>query len=454
MRHSGPLRAQVNSSCEPLMDQSAFRGLWALRPGVTYLNHGSFGPSPRAVTAARQKWIEELESEPMDFLVRKLEGHLDHARQRLGEAVGTSGDNLILVDNSTFAMNIVAASFALAPGDEVLATNHEYGAVLRIWRERCRKAGANLVVRKLPESFVEPAEVVEEFLRGVTVRTRLIVISHITSPTALILPVEEICRRAKERGVRVCIDGPHALAAVPVDIDRLSCDFYCASCHKWLSAPFGSGFLYVQPRWQQTVQPVVMSWGSSLSGRPPSWQDEFFWSGTRDPSAFLAVPAAIDFLNNLAQSAPGVGGPPAAVAGDVARPRRNPAQSAWLAGNDGMEGIGLFRRTSGALVAHARRKITAVTQLAPIGASAGQWYATMITLPLPETVEDAPHGHIHPLQTALWAQFQIEAPVVNWNGRRHIRVSCHLYNDELEIDRLAGALAELLKDGTGVGGGR
>src|SRR5262249_1952381 len=152
-------------------------------------------------------------------------------------------------------------------------------AVLRIWRERCRKAGANLVVQRLPDSFGEPEAVVEELFRGVTDRTKLIVVSHITSPTALILPVEAICRRANGRGIRTCIDGPHALAAVPVDIDRLDCDFYCASCHKWLSAPFGSGFLHVNSRWKLTVQPIVVSWGQSLSGRPRSWQDEFVWSG-------------------------------------------------------------------------------------------------------------------------------------------------------------------------------
>jgi len=278
---------------------SIYRDLWSLRPGVTYLNHGSFGPSPKAVTTNRQEWIERLESQPMDFFVRQMEGHLEQARHRLGDVVGTSGENLLFVDNATFAMNIVAASFPLTAGDEVLATNHEYGAVLRIWRERCQNAGARLVVQKLPEAFDSAEEIVAILFAGASERTKLIVASHITSPTALILPVAEICRQAKTCGIRVCIDGPHALAAVPLNLNRLDCDFYCASCHKWLSAPFGSGFLYVHPRWKQTVRPVVISWGNSLSGRPHNWQDEFIWSGTRDPSPFLAVPAAIDFLAGL-----------------------------------------------------------------------------------------------------------------------------------------------------------
>jgi isopenicillin-N epimerase len=395
------------------------------------------------VTEARQKWIEELESEPMDFFMRQMEGCLEHARERLAEVVGTRGDNLIFVDNATFAMNIVAASFPLAPDDQVLATNHEYGAVLRIWRERCRKAGAKLVVQKLPESFVEPGEVVEEFLRGFTSRTRLIVVSHITSPTALILPVAEICRRARELGISVCIDGPHALAAIPVDIDRLGCDFYCASCHKWLSAPFGSGFLYLHPRWRQTVQPIVVSWGRSLSGRTPSWQDEFIWSGTRDPSSFLAVPAAIDFLASLSRDIDDL----TLVAGGTSeRPANTATEETWCrAGPHGAEGVALFRQISGRLAEQARRRMTAVTQREPIGALDRQWYSTMITLPLPDGVKEAPEGHLHPLQAALWERFQIEVPVVNWNGRRHIRVSCHLYNDIDEIDRLATALDDLLR---------
>jgi len=152
-----------------------WRDQWLLRPGVTYLNHGSFGPSPKPVIAARQAWIERLESDPMDFFVRQMEGHLEDARARLGNLVGTSGENLLFVDNATFGMNIVAASIPLAAGDEVLATNHEYGAVLRIWRERCQKAGARLVVQKLPASFVDAEEVATALFAGASARTRLIV---------------------------------------------------------------------------------------------------------------------------------------------------------------------------------------------------------------------------------------------------------------------------------------
>jgi isopenicillin-N epimerase len=264
-------------------------------------------------------------------------------------------------------------------------------------------------------------------------------VSHITSPTALILPVAEICRQAKARGIRVCIDGPHALAAVPVNLNQLECDFYCASCHKWLSAPFGSGFLFVHPRWKQAVRPVVVSWGHSLSGRPQNWQDEFVWSGTRDPSPFLAVPAAIDFLASL-RAAPQER--PTAL---VAAPERfkPPPEGVWTCQRaDATAGVSLFRNLSCALVAQARRKIVAVTGLEPIGSP--ESYATMVTLPLPAWVGETPQGHAHPVNAKLWERFQIEAPVMNWNGGRHIRVSCHLYNTAADIDLLAAALTDVL----------
>ena len=388
----------------------ALRGAWPLPSGVTYLNHGSFGPAPKSVLAAKRQWIEQLESEPMDFLVRRMEGHLDEVRDRLGRFIGACGDDLLLVDNATFAMNMVAKSFPLSSGDEVLATNHEYGAVLRIWRDRTCQVGARLVLQKLPEEFAGAEEIAETFLAGISDRTKLIVVSHITSPTALLLPVEEICRRAKARGIPVCVDGPHALVALPLDLDRLACDFYCASGHKWLSAPIGSGFLYVHSRWKKILRPLVVSWGKSLGGRPESWQDEFVWSGTRDPSSNLAIPAAIDFFEREAG------------------------------------GFDAFRTASRSLVDYTHRKIIAITGLEPIARDIAKWCPTMLSLPLPESVGETPApNQIHPLQAALWERHRIEVLVTNWSGRRYLRVSCHLYNDAGDIDRLAAALEELMR---------
>jgi isopenicillin-N epimerase len=380
---------------------------WTLEPGVTYLNHGSFGPSQKSVQQARREWTERLEAQPMRFFVREMEQHLWDAIECLGSFLGTEAANLAFADNATFAMNVVASSVELLSGDQVLLTDHEYGAVTRIWRERCRQAGAELVVQNLPKSLDDISEVVSRFIEGVTKQTKLIVISHVTSATAAILPVEEICREARRRKIQVCIDGPHAVAMVPLDLSQIDCDYYCASCHKWLSAPFGTGFLYVAPRRQSQIKPAIISWGGSVSGREPCWQDEFFWSGTRDPAGFLAIPEAIRALEQ--------------------------------------HGLEDFRRSTHAMIRDAAERIIEITNLPPLLSLEGDRYGSMITLPIPgEPSDGAQHGRRDPLQTALWREHGIELPVFTWKRRRFLRVSCHLYNTTAEIDRCAAALSERL----------
>jgi isopenicillin-N epimerase len=296
-------------------------------------------------------------------------------------------------------MNIVAASTPLGPGDQVLATNHEYGAVLRLWERACARSGAELVVHQLPLPLSSRQEIVEGLMSAVTSRTRLLVFSHISSPTAIILPAAEICRAARSRGLAVCIDGPHAPVQIPLDITALDCDYYTASCHKWLAAPFGSGFLYVNPRVQSRVQPLVVSWGSTPGVSAATWRDEFIWTGTRDPSAFLSVPAAIEFMESL--------------------------------------GLDEFRRRTHALVGQAREQILALTGLEPLTPGEPGWYGSMAAMPLPP-------GEAQPLQDSLWQRFGIEVPIVNWNNRRLVRVSCHAYTTPREIERLVDALRVIL----------
>lgn len=378
-----------------------WREQWLIRPGVTYLNHGSFGPPPRAVQAARLAWQQQLDAQPMDFFVRGYEPAWFAARQRLSRFVHTDEQNLAFVENATAAMNAVADSFRLQPGDEVVLTDHEYGAVQRIWqRAAARAGGGEPRIARLPERIESAQQVVEILLAAATPRTRLIVVSHITSPTAITLPVRDIVRRAHQRGIAVCVDGPHALAQIPVDLDQLDCDFYCASCHKWLSAPFGSGFLYVAPEQQGTIRPPQLSWGRLLPKRPRSWSDEFIWSGTRDPSSYLAVPAAIEFLEQI--------------------------------------GVDRFRQRTHELAHYARSRLVELTGATPLVPDDPQWYAAMTHVPLPP-------GDAACLQRQLWEGYAIEVPIIEWNGRRWIRVSCHLYNRPDDIDRLVEALAHLLQ---------
>jgi isopenicillin-N epimerase len=386
---------------------SPVRHEWSLPDDVTYLNHGSFGPSPEIVRESRERWSARLERQPMQFLVRETEQLLDTACTRLGELVGSRAGNLTFVDNATFGMNIVAESIELQPGDEVLLTDHEYGAVQRIWRHACRRAGARLVIQPLPLPFESPVAVVDQFMAGVTERTRLIVFSHISSPTAVILPAQQICDAARQRGIPVAIDGPHAVAMIPLDLKDLGCDFYTASCHKWLCGPFGSGFLYVQSRQQPTLKPRLISWGGSISGRDAHWKDEHRWLGTRDPAPFLAVPDAIHFMRNY--------------------------------------GLKKFRTETHEMAQYARNRILEVTGLEPIVPDSADWYGSMIAMPLPIPFGWVPptHGKIDPLQLQLLER-KIEAPVFSWNDQRFIRVSCHLYNSTEDVDRLVDLFPDLL----------
>lgn len=375
---------------------------WTLAPGTCYLNHGSFGPAPRLVLQAHHDWFQQLESNPVDFFTRRLDALLENVRQRLGSFVGCRADDLLLVDNATWAMNVVAQSMPLAADDEVLMTDHEYGAVVRIWERRCRQVGARLVIQPLPQPLESADEIVECLFSGATGRTRLLVFSHITSPTAVILPAAAICQEARGRNIAVCVDGPHAPLQIAVDLSLLDCDYYAASCHKWLCAPFGTGFLYVNPRVRKTVQPLIVSWGSRFPPRAePSLQDEFVWLGTRDPSAALSIPAAIDFIERA--------------------------------------GVERFRQHSHALAQKARQLLTPITELEALVPDDPAWYGSMIAMPLP--AGDAPG-----LQRSLWERYQLEIPIVAWKGRRLVRPSCHWYTRPEHLELLAEALRQLLQD--------
>lgn len=374
---------------------------WQLRSDTIYLNHGSFGPPPEPVKRARAQWQQLLDQQPMDFLVRQFEPAWYEARARLAQFVRCDAGDLIFVENATAGMNVVASSFHLRPDDEVLLTDHEYGAVLRIWERKCRESGAAAPqIVSLPAFLADAQEIVDSITRAITPRTKLLVVSHITSPTAITLPVAPIIQAARQRGVAVCIDGPHALMQVEVNLQQLQPDFYTASCHKWLCAPFGSGFLYVDKRHQAGVRAPLLSWGRIFPEDRHAWSDEFVWSGTRDNSPYLAIPAAIDFFAPLGQA--------------------------------------VFAERTHQLAQYARQKLVELTGLGPIIPDDPAWYVAMAHVPLPP-------GDRRSLQDALWREHGIEVPIVDWNGRRFIRVSCHLYNTWEQIDRLVAALQILLR---------
>ncbi len=383
----------------PLVEESVWQrwhDSWSLDPEVTYLNHGSFGPSPTVVLEALTHWTERLERQPMRFFIRQLPDLLEQAYLPIAELLNCSPEELVFVDNATVGMNIVAGSVPLAAGDEVLMTDHDYGAVIRIWQRVCDRVGARLVVHPWPISPESGQELVESLLRKVSPKTRLLVISHITSPTALRLPVELITQRAKQAGLTVCVDGPHAPGAVPVDLGSLACDFYTASCHKWLCGPFGSGFLFVRDEWRHRLQPSVLSWGRPLTERGRCWKDELHWIGTRNPASFLAVPTALQFLRQV--------------------------------------GWPTFREYASSLANYARWRLGRDCGLL---ANSQDSSATMVAFPLPTGLEES-------LARRLWETSRLEVPVMTCGSSKLLRVSCHLYNRLADIDKLSMALQQEL----------
>jgi len=397
-----------------------YREIFGIREDTTYLNHGSFGPTPRPVRERYQQLRDDLASQPMDFFLRQYDPLLESARRSLGDFIGAEPSNLAFVENATYGMNVVAKSFPLSAGDEVLLPDHAYGSVTRIWQRECDERGASLRTVALPNKerksneplLTEPAEIVEAVISAVGPRTRLLVISHITSVTALTFPLQEICAAMKERGVSVCIDGPHAIAQLPLSLEELHCDYYTASCHKWLSAPLGTGFLYVAPHRQAELKPPILSWGRLPSGKEDSWQDEFDWKGTSDVCGCLSLPTAIEFLQNV--------------------------------------GLAAFRERTHALACYARETLSHLSFDAPLTPNSPftplsatendyRWFGCMALVPLPKVKPRIA------LQQRLWRDAQIEVPIVEFRDDLFVRVSCHLYNQTSEIDRLANTLTEWLK---------
>ena len=381
----------------PLRSRPELAAAFQLRPNMVFLNHGSFGACPQPVFATYQEWQRELERQPVEFLGRRLPDLLAQARATLGSFVGADGDDLAFVPNATHAINIVARSLDLGPGDEVLATDHEYGAVARSWRFVCEQRGARYIVQPIRLPLSHPDEVVEQIWAGVTSRTRVILVSHITSPTALIFPVAAICRRAREAGIMSVIDGAHAPGQIDLDLTALDADFYAGNCHKWLCAPKGSGFLYARRELQTLLQPLIVSWGwhPEVVGKTP-FIDYFGWSGTADPAAYLSVPAAIAFQ------------------------QEHDWQQVRLACRE--------------LLAVARGQIAALTNTTQICPDGSEWWIQMAAVPLGRC-------DVASLKARLWDIYQIEVPIIVWGDMALVRLSVQVYNSPGDIEQLVAALA-------------
>jgi isopenicillin-N epimerase len=378
----------------------SYKSLFLLDPNVVFLNHGSFGACPRPVFDEYQRWQRELERQPVEFLGRRANALLAESRAALGAYLGAAADDLVYFPNPTTAVNMVARSLALGPGDEILTTDHEYGAMDRTWRFVCAKTGARYVHRAMPVPFTTPEDFVETFWAGVTEHTRVIFISHMTSPTALIFPVEAICRRARAAGILTVVDGAHGPGHLPLNLTELGVDIYAGACHKWLMAPKGAAFLYARPEVQARLEPLVVSWGwESEAPGPSPFIDYHEWQGTRDLAAFLTVPAAIRFQ----------------------------AEQGWEQ----------VRAACHALMSETRTRVNALTGLPSLCPDSPAWFGQMAAIRLPNVDSAA-------LKTRLYTEYHVEVPLVNWNDADFVRVSFQGYNTRADLEALLEALAALL----------
>jgi isopenicillin-N epimerase len=392
-------------------DDNEWAALWPLDRSVAFLNHGSYGACPAEVLRYQAALRAEMEAEPVRFLGRELDDRLDAARARLGAFVGADPDDLAFVSNATGGVNAVLRSLRLAPGDELLTTDHAYQACRNTLDFVAERSGARVVTVTLPFPVTSPQAIVDVVLAGVTPRTRLALLDHITSPTALILPLERLVAALAARGVDAVVDGAHAPGMVPLDLRALGAAYYSGNCHKWLCTPKGSAFLWVRRDRQADVHPLTISHGArgERAGRS-RFRLEFDWTGTQDPTAWLTVPMAIDYLAGLVP-----GGWPALMA-------RNRA-----------------------LTLEARRLLCETVGTAPACPDEMIGSIASVILPDNRTVETGWRVR-DPIQGRLFEAWGIEVPIMRWPAppKRMIRVSAQLYNHLPQYVRLAEALRKEL----------
>jgi isopenicillin-N epimerase len=379
------------------MDKTQF----LLDPNITFLNHGSFGACPKPIFQEYQRFQLEIETEPVNFIQNKQTPYLKMAREKLASFVGCQAKDLVFTPNPTFAINVIMRSMKLNPGDEILATNHEYGAMDRTWNFYCKKAGAKYVRQNITLPITSKEQIIEEFWKGYTPNTRVVFLNQMSSATALLFPVKEIIEKAKTLGLITIVDGAHIPGHIELDIASLDPDYYTGTLHKWMLAPKGSSFLYVSPQWQNQLEPLIVSWGyESVAPGESQFLDYHEIQGTRDVSAFLCTPKVIEFLE----------------------------QNNWKAVAEGCKKI----------VRENYQRFCDLVGSQPLCPISADFLGQMASVPI-KTNKPAE------LKEVLYNQYKIQIPVMPLNGNYYLRYSINAYNSQADLDILYKALEEIIE---------
>lgn len=373
-----------------------------LDPEITFLNHGSFGACPKPIFEEYQRFQLELESDPVHFIQKKQTGYLKIAKEKLAKFIGCNPKDFFFIPNPTVAVNTIMRSLNLEEGDEILTTNHEYGAMDRTWNFYSEKAGVKYIRQNITLPVISKEQMIEDFWKGYSNRTKVIFLNQISSATALIFPVKEICDKARELGLITIIDGAHVPGHIDLNINELNPDFYTATLHKWMLAPKGSSFLYVKPEFQDRIEPLVVGWGyQSLTPSDSQFLDYHEYQGTRDISAYLCTPKVVDFLEE----------------------------------NNWKEKSKVGKK----LVLDNYQVFCDLLNAEPICPISEEFLGQMASIPIRT---DKPTE----LKELLFTKYRIQIPIMFLNGNTYLRYSINAYNSQEDLDILRKALLDIIEN--------
>jgi len=372
--------------------------LWSLDPTYAFLNHGSFGAVPRAVRAALSEAQDRIDGRPIEMLGRRWRELLAPSRARVAEFLGMSPGSFGFVTNATEGVNTVLRSVRLGAGDRLVTTSHVYNAVRNAMKDRAAACGAEYVEVAVPLPVADPSDVTAAVVAALDGKTRLVVVDHVTSATALVFPVAEVVRECRARGIEVLVDGAHAPGMLDFRVEDLGCDYWTGNLHKWCCAPNGTAVLWVAPERARDIKPATVS-----HYLDEGFDAEFDWQGTRDMAAWMVAGDAIDFM--------------AALGWDAVR-RHNDQMARWV-----------------------QRMLCGRWEVEPVSPADGRMLGSMCTVPLPTEIRARFESPLA-FQEALYAQHRIEVPIIDFDGRWHARPSAQVYNRAAQYDLLAQAVIE------------